>query len=157
MPVSGAAPKPDRQQIRNRNRDPLHDWTDVERIPFEGAPALRARATSGVSVMDVGAANSAEWPGATLDWWEDISHMPHAKLWDEAEWRYAMDTAEVHARTMEAWRGYTGAELRNREKFLGMLPDHRRGLRIRYIEPRAVPDPDALPAGVTRLADFRDL
>lgn len=157
MAVAGAKPKEDRSQVRHRV-PPVHEWTEVEDVPFTDAPPLRDRATGGISVLEVGAANSPDWPQATLDWWRDISRMPHCALWTAAEWRYAMDTAEVHARTMEAWKGYTGAELRQREKLLGMLPDYRRDLRIRYVKPGSkIDDQQATPAGVARLDDYRDL
>lgn len=136
MGLPGTKPKEDRSQVRRRN-EAVIDWTDVDNVPFLGAPKLRDRATDGMSVMDVGAANSSDWPQATKDWWRDISRMPHCVLWGEAEWRFAMDSAEIHARTMEAWRGYSGAEIRAREKLMGMLADYRRDLRIRYVEPKA--------------------
>jgi len=157
MPVTGVAQKADRSQVRHRNPT-VADWIDVEMIPFEGAPPLRDRATGGISVMEVGAANSPDWPPATLDWWRDISRMPHCKLWTESEWRYAMDTAEIHARTMEAWRGYTGASLLPREKQMGVTADFRRGLRIRYVEPKARKDDQpAADANVIQMSGYRDL
>jgi hypothetical protein len=158
MPVAGAKPKADRSQVRHRI-PPTHEWTDVENVPFAGAPKLRDRATTGVSVMDVGAANSGDWPEATLAWWRDVSTLPHAKLWGPTDWRFAMDTAEIHARTMEAWRGYTGTELRNREKIIGMTGDARRDLRIRYVEPKNV-DAEAAAAeadNVVSINRLRDL
>jgi len=134
MPVAGAKPKADRSQIRHRV-EAVHEWVDVENVPFTDAPKLPEREKQ-VSWADAGAVGGS-WPISTLAWWRDISSMPHAKLWTKAEWRFAIDTAEIHARTMEAWRGYTGAEIRAREKLLGMLADYRRDLRIRYVEPKA--------------------
>jgi len=154
MPVAGAKPKADRSQIRHRNT-PVHEWTEVDDVPFTGAPPLRDRETQ-VSWADAGTVPGSGWPQATLDWWADVSTMPHAKLWRRADWRFAQDTAEIHARTMEAWRGYTGAELRAREKVLGLTADARRDLRIRYVEPK-VDDGTEPAAGVVQLADYRDL
>lgn len=156
MPVAGAKPKADRSQVRHRV-EAVHEWTDVPNVPFTKAPKLRDRSTSGVSVMDVGAANSADWPSATLDWWRDISRMPHCALWGDAEWRFAMDSAEIHARTMEAWRGYSGSEIRAREKLMGTLADYRRDLRIRYVKPKSPGEQPAAPAGVANIADYRAL
>lgn len=153
MALGGAKPKEDRSQVRHRH--PVAEWTEVDDVPFEGAPELRDRATGGVSVIAVGAANSEGWPEATLGWWRVISRMPHAALWTAADWSFAMDTAEIHARTMEAWRGYTGSELRQREKLMGVYADARRDLRIRYVEPK--PKAEATPAGVARLDDYRGL
>lgn len=162
MPVAGAKPKEDRTQVRHRNPvAPGAEWTEVDNVPFTKAPKLRDRATGGISVMDVGAANSEDWPAATLDWWHDISRMPHCVLWGDAEWRFAMDSAEIHARTMEAWRGYAGGEIRAREKLMGTLADYRRDLRIRYVDPAkrkaAEAEEKAKAAGVTKLSDYRSL
>lgn len=155
MALGGAKPKEDRSQVRHRN--PVAEWTEVDNVPFAGAPPLRDRATGGMSVMDVGAQNSETWPPATLEWWRDVSTMPHCAVWTVADWRFAMDTAEIHARTMEAWRGYSGGELRQREKLMGVYADARRDLRIRYVEPKAKPDPNATSAGVVQLDDYRGL
>lgn len=158
MPVPGAIPKHDRSQARTRHAQ-VAEWIDVDNVPFEGGPPLRARATGGVSVMEVGAANSEFWPAATEEWWQDISRMPHAKLWTPSEWRFAMDTAEIHARTMEGWRGYSGASLTTREKQMGVTADFRRGLRIRYVEPKAKTDGAAAGDGanVVQMSEYRDL
>lgn len=152
MPVSGAKPRADRSGIRHRV-SPTHEWTEVPNVPFTKAPPLRPRATGGVSVMAVGAANSEDWPQATKDWWADISAMPHAAIWGPGEWRLAMDSAEVHARVMEGWRGYTGAQLVTIAKQLGQTADQLRDLRIRYVEPKKTG-----PVGVVpQLDDYRGL
>lgn len=158
MPVPGALPKTDRSQARTRHK-PVADWTEVDDVPFEGAPPLRDRATGGVSVMEVGAANSETWPSATLDWWHDISRMPHAADWTLSEWRFAMDTAEIHARTMEGWRGYSGASLTLREKQMGVTADYRRALRIRYVKPKDDDETDQPASGdnVVQMSGYRDL
>jgi hypothetical protein len=155
MPAPGAKPKEDRSQVVGRQR--VHEFTEIPNVPFEDAPPLRKRALGGVSVMAVGAANSEDWPPATLEWWNDVSRMPHAKLWTPSDWRYVMDTAEVHARTMEGWKGYAGGELRQREKLLGMTMDARRDLRIKYVPPPTEDPSGDHDADVLRLADYRDL
>lgn len=145
MAVSGAKPKPDGQR---RTRHPLtQDWTIVADRPYEGGPALPER---------VGG-----WPAATTRWWAAVSRMPHCELWTEADWAFALDTAEVHARF--ALGETQGTELRIREKLLGVTLDARRDLRIRYV---AAPAAEAAPAeaasagasaDVLNLDDFRDL
>jgi len=155
MPVSGAKPKADRSQVRHRV-PAAHDWSEIENAPFAGAPPLRDRETQ-VSWADAGVVPAGGWPESTLMWWKAISTMPHAATWAESDWVFAMDTAEIHARTMEAWRGYTGAQLTTREKVLGVTADARRDLRIRYVEPKPKDDPAKLPADVARLDDYREL
>lgn len=154
MALPGPKPKADRSQVRHRV--PVAEWTEVENVPFAEPPALPDRETQ-VSWADAGTvAVGASWPESTRRWWEVVSTMPHAKLWEESDWEFARATAEVHARTMEAWRGYTGTELRNREKLMGVFIEARRDLRIRYVDPKSV-DANAAPAGVVQLASYRDL
>lgn len=52
MPVSGAKPKADRSQVRHRIA-PVHDWTEVEDVPYAKAPKLPTRNTR-VSWADAG-------------------------------------------------------------------------------------------------------
>jgi hypothetical protein len=157
MPLTGAKPKEDRSQVRHRN--PVADWTEVVDAPFEDGPEMPERKgpeMSAALMADAGVIPGAGWPWQTVRWWSVIRRMPHAKLWSAADWEFAMATLEIHARTFEGWRGYTGGELRQREKLLGVYMDARRELRIRY-----VPVPDAQGSGhdadVLRLADYRDL
>lgn len=141
MAVTGAKPKPEGQR---RTRHPLtQDWTTVQDVPFEGGPALPERAGG--------------WPAATARWWRVVSRMPHCSLWTEADWAFAMDTAEVHARFV---LGETqGTELRIREKLLGVTLDSRRDLRIRYVQAPTGDEARAEEPGadVVNLDDFRDL
>lgn len=161
MAMVGAKPKEDRSQIRHRNPVAVGaEWVDVEDLPFNGPPLGDRPASSTLAPERPGGedADLAGWPWATERWWEAVRTMPHAKLWTVAEWETARAAAETHARFIEGWKGCaSGAELRQREKALGMTRDSRRDLRIRYVEPKAAPDPNATPAGVTNLADYRDL
>jgi hypothetical protein len=155
MGVAGAKPKEDRSQIRHRN-PPAHDWTEVADVPFDGPPLPPRETVYSLDNPFAGGedAPGGEWPRRTREWWEAIRQMPHAKLWSSADWQFAFDVAEIHARFTQGWKGYNGAELRMREKLLGNTMDARRDLRIRYI-PK--PEENVLPANVTRMADFRDL
>jgi hypothetical protein len=151
MAVAGAKPKADREQVRHRNPQAEGtEWREVVDVPFADPPPLppRDESSSTSEGRPIGIfANT--WPKSTEAWWKVISTMPHCVLWYPADWRYAIETAETHARFAEGWRGCaSGAELRMREKRMGMLHDDRRDLRIRYVP---APDPDAeLPANVTR-------
>jgi hypothetical protein len=147
MAVAGRKLKPEEER-RNRTA-PTHEWTEVERIPYEGdVPLLPQR--WGLDPIE-GVKVRLQWPARTRQWWRVISSMPHCVLWDEADWSYALDVAEVHARFVE---GANGTELRIREKLLGNTMDARRDLRIRYVDPR--PE-QTRAAGVTNLDDYRDL
>jgi hypothetical protein len=154
--VAGAKPKADRTQIRHRN-PPAHEWTEVPNVPFLDAPPLppRDETSSTADGRPLGVPALA-WPISTERWWKAVSTMPHAKLWTEADWEYAMATAEAHARFAEGWRGCAaGTELRNREKLLGMTMDARRDLRIRYVDPPTASTGPA--ADVVKLDDYRAL
>jgi len=117
------------------------DWTLVPDAPFVGGPALGYRRPA--------------WPAATRRWWSVVSTMPHCSLWSRADWQFALDTAEVHARFVA---GGGATELRIREKLLGVTLDARRDLRIRYVQAAEGVAGDAeAPANVLNLDDFRDL
>lgn len=152
MPVAGRKPIEDRSQARNR-MPPAEgtEWREVVDVPFVGGPPLPDRDNPEYAEGKLPAlmGQSSGWPGSTKRWWKVVSAMPHCVLWHEADWEYAIATAEAHARFAEGWKGCaSGAELRMRERRLGMTHDDRRDLRIRYVP---APDPDApLPANVTR-------
>lgn len=157
MGLPGAKPKTDRSQVVTRHKPA--EWTEVPDVAFEGGPEIPDRNAPEIStalMADAGVIPGRDWPHQTRRWWSVIRRMPHAVLWSSADWEFAMATLEIHARTFEGWRGYTGAELRQREKLLGVYMDARRDLRIRY-----VPAPDAAPsdhdADVVTLADYRSL
>jgi hypothetical protein len=153
MALRGVKPNADRSQVRHRN--PVADWTEVENVPYEGGPALppRARADA-IAWAEAGVIPGDDWPPATVHWWGVISTMPHAKLWQPGDWEFAAMTAEIHARVAEGWKGYTGPELRQREKLLGVYADARRDLRIKYVEPKPTTE---VSADVARLDDYRGL
>lgn len=156
MPLAGAKPKENRDQVRHRH--PVADWTEVDDVPFKDGPKLPTRARSVEAAWgDAGVLPGSDWPAATKRWWEAIRKMPHAALWTADDWEFAFATAEVHARTCEGWRGYGGGELRQREKIMGAYWDARRDLRIRYVTPKPKTDDDDLPAGVTPINAYRNL
>lgn len=135
MPAAGRKPNTG-QPIRHRTK-PVHEWTEVEAVPFKGGPALPKTEPGAKS-----------WPTQTKRWWEAIRRMPHCVLWDESDWLFALDTALVAA----AFHGgdiKAATELRNREKVLGTTVDFRRDLRIRYVEPAVAGE------GITELEEYR--
>lgn len=153
MGVPGAKPKEDRSQVVHQNR--THQFTEVINVPFPTPRPLLPRAAGGPSAWaEAGVIPAEDWPPATKHWWDVISRMPHCILWSDADWAFAQATAECHARFAEGWKGYTGGELRQREKLLGVFLDARRDLRIKYIDP---PPDQPLPADVKRLDDYRAL
>lgn len=138
MPVTGRKPKPQGQAV-NRNK-PVHEWTEIEDVPFEDAPPLPETKPNG-----------DPWSSSTLRWWTAISTMPHCKLWSTSDWMFAEHTARLVA-AFDAGDYKQATEIRQREKKLGVTADDRRDLRIRYVEPK----PET-SAEVTNLDDYRDL
>ena len=143
MAIAGRKPRADRAQLHNPRNRPVHEWVEVVDVPYEGPwPSLPRRAGG--------------WPARTRRWWRVISTMPHCVLWTDADWQYALDVAEAHARYVEGQS--SGTELRIREKALGNTMDARRDLRIRYVAP---PDQGGRqaqePAEVVNLDDYRGL
>lgn len=152
MAVAGRKPIEDRAQARNRMPQAEGtEWVEVVNLPFAAGPPLPSREDPefGEGKPPALMGQERRWPKSTERWWQAISSMPHCVLWGPTDWEYAIATAESHARFIEGWKGcQTGAELRMRERRLGITHDDRRDLRIRYVKP---PDPDApLPANVTR-------
>jgi hypothetical protein len=150
MALPGTKPVEDRSEVRRRNAaEPGTEWAEVPDVPFDGPPLGDRPVDSASSEGRPIGVMATAWPDATLRWWEAVRTMPHGKLWTRAEWETARGAAETHARFVEGWRGCaSGAELRQREKMLGMTRDARRDLRIRYVK---AADPNApLPANVTR-------
>lgn len=160
MAISGRKPK--EGQVRHRV-PPRHDWTEVEDRPFRGPWPFRLPRRPSVPVVVDGEVvrwQSQKWPEATKRWWDTIRHMPHCVLWTRADWQFALDTAEVHARWVETGKGAT--ELRIRESRMGTTMDARRDLRIRYVEPKgeskAADKAKAADKGkVVSMNDYRDL
>lgn len=156
MALPGAKPKEDRSQVRHRHV--VAGWTEVDDVPFKDGPPLLPRAASNDSVTwaEAGVVPGEDWPEASKLWWRVVSRMPHAKLWTASDWAFAAMTAEIHARTCEGWKGYTGPELRQREKLLGVYADARRDLRIRYVEPKG-DQPAETDANVVQMSEYRAL
>lgn len=161
MSMAGRKPTADRSQVRFKGA--VAEWTEVENMPFTGAPDLPDRSTVDISltaVAEAGVIPAQAWPEATLRWYRTMSRMPHACLWEPGDWEFVFSTAEIHARFVEGWKGTAASELRQRERLMGAYLDSRRDLRIRYIEPRrakATGTDDALPAEVTSLDKYRGL
>lgn len=123
MALTGAKPKPDGKKV-NRVQ-PVHDWNDVQDVPYTGPKPDPGRLSK-----------------APARWWATISSMPHCVLWSESDWQFALDTLVVYKRFAAGKEG--GGELRIREKLLGTTMDARRDLRIRYIP---LPDANEEPQG----------
>ena len=137
MPPAGRKPNDGTKPVRHRVK-PVHDWLEVERVRFEGAPKLPGKQPSGMA-----------WPKWTRDWWKAISTMPHCSYWDDEDWRFAIETAvvaaEFHSGNVKA-----ATELRQREAIMGTTYDARMKLRIRYVEPAI-----EAPKGVTAIDKYR--
>ena len=124
LAVRGPKPKPDGQK-RFRGA-PTHEWTEVPNEPF----------TEGVELPEY-RSDGRPWPERTKQKWETWRRMPHAKLWQPAEWSFALDTLEIAAEFHKTGETRFATELRNREKVLGTTADYLRDLRIRYVDPVA--------------------
>jgi len=123
MPAPGRKPKPEDQR-RNQNK-PMVDWVLVPEIPYDGPRPSLGRV-----------------PAKTKRWWDTVSTMPHCSLWSEADWQFAVGTAQVHQAWIEKGAAGFATELRQREKLLGLTWDARRDLRIRYVPVGEVEEPE---------------
>lgn len=139
MPVAGR--KPTGKPTRDRNPR-AHEWTEVQNVPFVGAPKLPKAQPDG-----------RPWPASTKRWYEAVSTMPHCRLWSPSDWMFAEHTARLVA-AFDGGEFKQATEIRQREKKMGVTADDRRDLRIRYVDPK--PESDTA-AEVTNLDDYRDL
>lgn len=119
---------------RKLGRTPNADWTEVEDKPFTGKPpvALTAKVL-GERVHPL-----------VASWWKTIARMPHCKLWTEADWLYAFDTAVLKQQWYRSpATANLATEIRRREDQMGTTLEARRKLRIRYVttEPPAAEKP----------------
>lgn len=152
MPIRGRKPKP--PEVRRNRVPPRHDWTEVANVPNELAPQL-PRWSRRFMPMDKDGTQPRDWPAATLRWWDVVSHMPHAVLWEPSDWQFAYDTALVVA-AFHCGQVRFAKEMRDREKILGTTADARRDLRIRYVDPDTMAEVDpAETATVTAMADYQ--
>lgn len=109
-----------------------NDWIDVEDVPFDAAPALPRLGASERS--------RSKWHQWTLDWYADVSTMPHCVRWKATDWRTLFDLA----RLKDQWykdgdeaKTSLSAEIRHRENALGLTDAGRKALKIRYVPVRA--------------------
>lgn len=114
--MRGRPPKDDDRKVTGHALQ--HDWIDVPNVPYSGfVPNL-----------------PPGLPEATKEWWRITSRMPHAALWDDSDWEFALNTALIHAAFQSGEFKYA-PELRRWMDRLGTTMDARRMLRIRYIDP----------------------
>ena len=129
MPVAGAKPVEDRNEVRHRN-PATHEWEEVVDTPYDGdRPSLPTQLTL---MSRGGNTYKMQVLPEVVTWWQAISSMPHCVLWSDSDWQFALATAAI---AQQAWLGNTGAsaELRMREKIMGTTWDARRDLRIKYV------------------------
>lgn len=163
-------PGPARKTVKHgRTPNVGPDWTEVDDVPFEGAGPL----------PPVG--GRKKWHDWTVEWYAEVSTMPHCALWGRSTWRLLFDLA----RMKDAWykdgddaKASASAQIRLRERDLGIGPGALAALKIRYVpvleaadgadEPRGGSDdqfavdqddtgadPDSPPAKPISLADRR--
>lgn len=135
MALPGPAPKANKV-----GRTPNADWTDVPDAPYvEG----RKRALP----------KGQPWAAQTKVWWAIVREMPHAALWSESDWLFAMDTAIFKNRFYlgEAGPGEM-TEMRRREDLMAFSTEARRKARIRYVAP---PPADAPPEQANNVRHIR--
>ncbi len=106
------------------------DWTDVPDVPFADGRALPRRPKTGPRA----------WRPEVVDWWDELSRMPHCVLWRPPDWQFALETA---AMKQQFWvdldegefKSTLATEIRRREDLMGVTSEARRKLRIRYVNP----------------------
>lgn len=148
MAISGRDPK-----TVKHGRNPLtSDWNDVADRPYDGPspdlPKLPRR---------------QKWREPAVEWWNEVRVMPHCVMWAATDWRFALETAQMK---QQFWleledgelKTTLATEIRRREDQMGTTGEARRKLRIRYVDPELLADPDeddvaAPAAGETQVGD----
>jgi hypothetical protein len=134
MPVTGRKPT-DGPTVNHV--PPVHEWREIIDVPFRGSkPAL-----------------PKTMPAETKAWWRAVTALPHCILWHDGDWRFALDTARVHAEFVGGDMA-RAAELRLRERAMGTTTDALKDLRIRYV-PAPVEAPATEPEDAVNLAAER--
>lgn len=147
--------KPPRAGDSPRHRvKPVHEWTEIENVPFEGEVPVSLPSTYSVSGRD--GRERHRFSQMTKQWWASVTSMPHCVLWEYSDWMFALSSAHV---AEQAFLGVASAavELRNREKVLGTTADYRRDLRIRYVDPDGGVDTSSQEEEVVTLASVASL
>jgi hypothetical protein len=119
MAVTGR--KPGSPGVSRNYNKPVHDWVEVDDTPHTGGPDLPKSRRDGKC-----------WPDWAAEQWQVWRSMPHASLWTDSDWRYAVAALEVEVLGFERGSAMMLAEARQRQKPLGLTMDSRRDLRIRY-------------------------
>lgn len=157
MAVKGPATKPNKH-----GRTPsLVDWVDVPDVEYDGPspnlPPLPRR---------------KKWHPLVEQWWEQVRHMPHCVLWQPTDWTAAVETGLMKQAYWSAFENgeektTQAVEIRRREDAMGVTAEARRKLRIRYVDPALLVDPDldddgavfepaaGAPANVTSISERR--
>jgi hypothetical protein len=139
MGIAGRNPK---QHAITRNPR-LYEWTSVENVPNTTGPRLPPRRHNGEA-----------WPAWVRARWQVWSRMPHTRLWQPADWDFALDCAELLARAADGGASVAlWSEIRLRERAMATTFDSRQSMRIRYVTPAT----DGPPGPVSRLDDYRNL
>ncbi len=143
MALPGPAPKNGKI-----GRTPNAEWTEVEDTPN----------LAGLD-HDLGTPPIVGWHPSTREWWDAVRVLPHTRLWQDTDWRFALDTALIknlfyngQARSGEM------VEMRRREDLMGLSVEARRKLRLRYVAPRietANVEERGDQSAVVRIADRR--
>jgi hypothetical protein len=116
------------------------EFVDVPDLPYTGPGSQR----------DLPEIPGLPWYPQVEAWWATVRKMPHCRLWIEADWLFAIETAVLKNQIWgEIFGGALPANLLSEERqrlaLLGMTMEHRRKLGIRYADPALFPDEDSAP------------
>src|SRR5262252_3416037 len=125
------------------------DWRERNALRM-----LDAQVTAGLTALADAQdeARPLTWPSATKRWWHAVSRLPHCSRWTDADWQFAMDTAQLVA-AFHIGNHRLANEIRTRERVMGTTGDARRDLRIRYVDPTPPEEQDNF--SITAIADYR--
>lgn len=114
------------QKGAKHGRTPNGEWTEVPNVPFDG-PALPKKP------------RNKKWNENVTAWWDVIRVLPHCVLWDDADWQFAIETANYKELLWQEMAdgklpSTLATEIRRREDVMGTTREARRKLHIRYVD-----------------------
>ena len=132
-----ALPGPEPKETRI-GHSPTAEWTNVIDEPFLAGEIRELPPRVIYEEVEEGVKELVEagWTAQTQEWWRTVRILPHAVLWREADWLFAMDTAVLKDKFYtSSFTAADAAEMRRREDLMGTTLEARRKLRIRYVRP----------------------
>ncbi len=119
-------PGPPPKDVKHGHTPNAVAWTEVEDVPYEGAPPLPKLG------------RNKKWHPLVEQWWAIVTRMPHCVLWRDEDWQKLLELAydkDFYWKADAKRTTSQATEIRRKEDQLGIGLEARVKLRIKYIDP----------------------